>query len=102
FVVQIASISRQEAVELSYTPQFTEQLDKGNVAAVEITDRAQVKGDFRSPVTVGRHTAGYFHMLFAFESTASWVGTLRQKGVDVRAREEKQSFGVFLFSFLPY
>jgi cell division protease FtsH len=27
---------------------------------------------------------------------------LRQKGVDVRAKEEKQSFGVFLFSFLPY
>src|SRR5204862_314474 len=26
----------------------------------------------------------------------------RTKGVDVRAREEKQSFGVFLFSFLPY
>jgi len=30
------------------------------------------------------------------------VQTLRDKGVDVRAREEKQSFGVFLFSFLPY
>jgi len=100
--VQFASNRRQEAVELSYTPQFTEQLDKGNVAAVEITDRAQVKGDFRSPVTVGRHTAEHFTMLLPFESTDSWVGTLRQKGVDVRAREEKQSFGVFLFSFLPY
>src|SRR5207245_51242 len=31
-----------------------------------------------------------------------WVATLREKGVKVRAREEKQSFGVFLFSFLPY
>jgi len=102
FLVQFASNRRQEAVELSYTPQFTEQLDKGNVAAVEITDRAQVKGDFRSPVTVGRHTAEHFTMLLPFESTDSWVGTLRQKGVDVRAREEKQSFGVFLFSFLPY
>jgi cell division protease FtsH len=102
FLVQFASNRRQEAVELSYTPQFTEQLDKGNVAAVEITDRQQVKGDFRAPVTVGRHTAEHFTMLLPFESTDAWVSTLRLKGVDVRAREEKQSFGVFLFSFLPY
>src|SRR5438105_2440837 len=102
FLVQFASNRRQEAVDLSYTPQFTEQLDKGNVAAVEITDRAQVKGDFRAPVTVGRHTAEHFTMLLPFKSTDAWVSTLRQKGVDVRAREEKQSFGVFLFSFLPY
>ncbi len=102
FLVQFASNRRQEAVDLSYTPQFTEQLDKGNVAAVEITDRAQVKGDFRTAVTVGRHTAEHFTMLLPFESTDAWVTTLRQKGVDVRAREEKQSFGVFLFSFLPY
>src|SRR5205823_2463922 len=40
--------------------------------------------------------------LVQFASTDAWVTTLRQKGVDVRAREEKQSFGVFLFSFLPY
>jgi len=102
FLVQFASNRRQEAVELSYTPQFTEQLDKGNLSAVEITDRQQVKGDFRTPVTIGRHTAEHFTMLLPFESTDAWVGTLRQKGVDVRAREEKQSFGVFLFSFLPY
>ena len=102
FLVQFASSRRQEAVELSYTPQFTEQLEKGNIAAVEITDRVQVKGDFKSPVTVGRHTADHFTMLLPFESTTDWVSTLKQKGVDVRAREEKQSFGVFLFSFLPY
>jgi cell division protease FtsH len=102
FLVQFASNRRQEAVELSYTPQFTEQLDKANIAAVEITDRQQVKGDFRAPVTVGRHTAEHFTMLLPFESTDAWVTTLRQKGVDVRAREEKQSFGVFLFGFLPY
>src|SRR2546423_8570560 len=41
-------------------------------------------------------------MLLPFESTDAWLSTLRQKGVDVWAREEKQSFGVFLFSFLPY
>src|SRR5207247_9333549 len=47
-------------------------------------------------------TAQHFTTLLPFESSDAWVGTVRQKGVDVRAREEKQSVGVFLFSFLPY
>jgi cell division protease FtsH len=101
-LVQFASSRRQEAVELSYTPQFTTELDRGNITAVEITDRQQLKGDFKTPITIGRRTAEHFTMLLPFESTDAWVSTLRAKGVDVRAREEKQSFGVFLFSFLPY
>src|SRR2546425_120497 len=100
-LVQFASSRRQEAVEISYT-QFTEQLDGGNVAAVEITERHQIKGDFKHAVAVGRRSAEHFTTLLPFEARSEWVQTLQQKGVDVRAREEKQSFGVFLFSFLPY
>src|SRR5213593_2328650 len=100
-LVQFASSRRQEAVDISYT-QFTEQLDAGNVSAVEITERSQVKGDLKRPITVGRRTADHFTTLLPFESSDPWVTTLRAKDVDVRAREEKQSFGVFLFSFLPY
>jgi len=99
--VQFASSRRQEAVDISYT-QFTEQLDAGNVSAVEITERHEVKGDLKRPITVGRRTADHFTTLLPFESSDAWVTTLRAKDVDVRAREEKQSFGVFLFSFLPY
>jgi cell division protease FtsH len=100
-LVQFASSRRQEAADISYT-QFTQELDRGNVAAVEITERQSVKGDFKSPVAVGRRPADHFTTLLPFESSDTWVSTLREKGVDVRAREEKQSFGVFLFSFLPY
>src|SRR5881227_715463 len=100
-LVQFASSRRQEAVEISYT-QFTEQLDGANVAAVEITERQQIKGDFKHAVAVGRRSAEHFTTLLPFEARSEWVQTLQQKGVDVRAREEKQSFGVFLFSFLPY
>src|SRR5437016_4900131 len=100
-LVQFAASRRQDAVEISYT-QFTEELEGGNVRAVEITERQQVRGDFKSALTIGTRTAEHFVTLLPFESSDAWVGTLRQKGVDVRAKEEKQSFGVFLFSFLPY
>jgi cell division protease FtsH len=100
-LVQFASSRRQDAVDLSYS-EFIEQLDQANVTAVEITERQQVRGDFKSPVTVGHRTAEHFTTLLPFESSDAWVASLRQKNVSVRAKEEKQSFGVFLFSFLPY
>ncbi|HXQ27796.1 MAG TPA: ATP-dependent zinc metalloprotease FtsH [Gemmatimonadales bacterium] len=100
-LVQFASSRRQDAVDISYS-QFTEQLDAGNIGSVEITERQQIRGDFKTAITIGHHSADHFTTLLPFESSDTWVGTLRQRGVDVRAREEKQSFGVFLFSFLPY
>src|SRR5207247_738864 len=53
-------------------------------------------------ITAGRHMVAHFTALLPFETTDGWVAPIRAKGVDVRAKEEKQSFGVFLFSFLPY
>src|SRR5207253_3142290 len=55
-----------------------------------------------TPLPVHGRNFDHFTTLLPFESNDAWVTTLRAKGVDVRAREEKQSFGVFLFSFLPY
>jgi len=100
-LVQFAANRRQETAEISYS-QFIEQLDKANVDTVEITERQQVKGGFKTPVPVRGRNYDHFTTLLPFESNDTWVATLRNKGVDVRAREEKQSFGVFLFSFLPY
>src|SRR5437016_1561810 len=100
-LVQFAANRRPETVVISYT-QFTEQLDNGNVDTVEITECQQVIGSFKTPVPVRGRNFDHFTSLLPFESNDTWVATLRTKGVDVRAREEKQSFGVFLFSFLPY
>src|SRR6266699_1890251 len=74
-LVQFAANRRPETVDISYT-QFTEQLDKGNVDTVEITERQQVKGSFKTPVPVRGRNFDHFTSLLPF--------------------------GVFLFSFLPY
>src|SRR5438093_2550249 len=100
-LLQFAQNRRQEP-DISFT-QFTEQLEAGNIGSVEITERQQIKGYLKRgvPSKTGRQY-DQFTTLLPFESSDSWVATLREKGVKVRAREEKQSFGVFLFSFLPY
>src|SRR2546429_6802595 len=98
-LVQFASSRRQEAVEISYT-QFTEQLDGGNVAAGEITERQQSKGEFKHAVAAGRRSAEHFTTLLPFEARFEWGQTLQQKGVDVRAPEGEQAFRGVLFIFL--
>src|SRR5690242_9339321 len=101
-LVQFAA-RKQDAIDISYS-EFSEQLDKGNVSAVEITERQQVRGDFKTayPRRDGHGTVDHFTTLLPFESSDSWVTTLRQRGVSVKALQDKQSFGVFLFGFLPY
>src|SRR2546426_8833316 len=100
-LLQFAQNRRQEP-DISFT-QFTEQLEAGNIDSVEITERQQIKGYLKRgvPSKTGRQY-DQFTTLLPFESSDSWVATVREKGVKVRAREEKQSFGVFLISFLPY
>ena len=100
-LVQFASSRRQQAQEISYT-DFTEQLEQGNVAEAEITERQRVRGKFRRPASFQGRDTDQFVTLLPFESSDTWIATLRAKGVDVSAKEVKQSLGVFLFSFLPY
>jgi cell division protease FtsH len=100
-LVQFASGRREEAGEIIYT-RFVEELERGNIASVEITERQEVKGRFRQSVTIGRKRFERFRTLPPFEANDTWVARLRTEGVEVSAREVKQSFGVFLFSLLPY
>src|SRR5216117_78724 len=100
-LVQLASSRRREEAELTYTP-FNEELNAGNIASVEIAERQKVRGTFQRPVVVKRQTVERFNVLLPFEADDKFAANLSTKGVDVRARETGQSFGVVLLTFLPY
>ena len=100
-LVQLASSRRREEAEITYT-QFTEELNGGNIASVEISERQKVRGIFQRPVVVKRQTVERFNVLLPFEADDKFAANLSTKGVDVRAREAGQSFGVVLLTFLPY
>jgi cell division protease FtsH len=51
---------------------------------------------------VNRKEAEHFTTLLPFESSETWVATLRTKGVDVNAKDLRPSFGVIFINFLPY
>jgi cell division protease FtsH len=100
-LVQVASKGRREEAEITFS-QFEDELAAGNIQTVEIAERQKVKGTFRRAVTVKRQTVERFNVLLPFEADNTWVATLSTKGVEVRARESGQSFGVVLLTFLPY
>jgi cell division protease FtsH len=101
-LVQLASSRRREEAEITYIPQFVDELEAGNIASVEMTEQRDVKGSFKRPVTVKRQTVERFNMRLPFEANETWVASLQAKGVEVRARETGQSFGAVLIVFLPY
>jgi cell division protease FtsH len=99
-LVQLASSRRREEAEI-YPNQFNEELQAGNIATVEVTEK-KIRGTFQRPVIIKRQTVERFNMLLPTEPDAAWVNNLIAKGVEVRAREPGQSFGLVLLQFLPY
>src|SRR5436189_3491726 len=100
-LVQLASSRRREEAEINYS-QFMEELNAGNISAVEIAERQKVRGTFQHPVVVKRQTVERFNVLLPFEADDKFAAALSAKGVEVRAREPGQSFGIVLLQFLPY
>src|SRR5881392_4222559 len=100
-LVQLASSRRREEAEITYS-EVMEELNAGNVASVEIAERQKVRGQFLHPVVVKRQTVERFNVLLPFEADDKFAANLSAKGVEVRAREPGQSFGLVLLQFLPY
>jgi ATP-dependent Zn protease len=61
-----------------------------------------VRGRFKNPIPFGSRAIERFKLTLPFAPSEGWVTSLVAKGVEVRGSEERQSFGVWLFSFLPY
>jgi len=100
-LVQLAARTRQDTAEISYS-DFIQQVDSQNVKRVEITERQRIKGDLSHSILVNRKEAEHFTTLLPFESSETWVASLRAKGVDVNAKDLRPSFGVIFINFLPY
>src|SRR5260370_35881866 len=90
-LVKFAAGRRQEAAEITYT-EFADQLDQGNIAAVEITERQQIKGDFRHARPEGRRTAQHFTILLPFAATDTRGANRRARSRHARGHLEEPAF----------
>jgi len=97
--VQLTSQRRADSEEISYT-DFARELDRGNVAAVEITEGQQVSGEFKSPVRVGSREVLRFEVLLPAQADDALVSKMTDQGVKITAKHPRQGLlGVFMTLF---
>ena len=101
-MVQYATERRRNYPEISYN-QFVQELDRGNIAAIQVTNR-RVRGDLNTAIRLGEQSNNHFVTTLPFESSDTWVTGLVGKGVEVRGEEPKRRrpWPVVLLTFLPY
>src|SRR3954453_18274590 len=63
---------RPPTQELSYT-DFSRELERNNIAKVEIFDGKRVEGEFRSPVTEDGHTVRTFTVLLPVANSEAFI-----------------------------
>jgi cell division protease FtsH len=88
--------------ELIYSPDFTRQLDAGNIRSVEIYDGKLLKGEFRVPVVQGTGTVTSFTTLLPGGISEGLLKRLTDGGVAVEAKEAKGGLVTLLVNMLPW
>src|SRR5438270_10784010 len=78
---QFSGKGSDAAPEISYTPQYLDQLQKDNIEKVTIQSGSRVTGVFKNKVPVGGRLAQKFKVLLPMENSADEVKRLTEHGV---------------------
>ncbi len=95
------SRQRSPTAEFSYS-EFSHELERGNVARVEVFDGKRVEGDFKSAVTQDGRSAKSFTVLLPIANSEQFMKRVEDAGVPITAREPKAGFSAVLINLLPW
>src|SRR6476619_4870183 len=98
---QMMSRQRSPTAEFSYS-EFSHELERGNVARVEVFDGKRVEGDFTSAVTQDGRSAKRFTVLLPIANSEQFMKRVEDAGVPITAREPKAGFSAVLINLLPW
>src|SRR5256885_786032 len=98
---QMLGSARPEYVDLPYST-FSQELEGGNIAQVEITSGKFVKGDFKHAIMVDGRNAERFNVVLPIENSPLILQRLEQHQVPIDAKEPKPSFGAVFVQLLPW
>ena len=98
---QMMSRQRSPTAEFSYS-EFSHELERGNVARVEVYDGKRVEGDFKSAVTQDGRSAKSFTVLLPIANSEQFMKRVEDAGVPITAREPKAGFSAVLINLLPW
>jgi cell division protease FtsH len=102
-VVVLQLMRGQDATytELNYT-QFNAQLNDGNIHEVTVVAGEAVEGELSSPIMVEGKETVRFRTMLPGPITESLIALMEQQGVIINAEPERQGWGTFLLTALPW
>ena len=101
-IIQFSGKGADAAPEISYSPQYDEQLQKGNIDKVTIQGGKLVTGEFKQKVPVKGRLVQKFKVMLPMENSADEVKRLTEHGVQIQAEEPRASFTTILIGLFPY
>jgi len=101
-IIQFSGKGSEAAPEISYTPQYQDQLEKNNIDKVTIQGGKLVSGDFKQKVPVKGRLVQKFKVMLPMENSADEVKRLTEHGVQIQAEEPRASFTAILIGLFPY
>jgi cell division protease FtsH len=99
--IRLTNAGSESAPEISYTPQYAQELARGNITKVTIQDGQTVIGQFRHPIDVKGRPATRFTVRLPVKDSDAELERLRAANVEIRAEEPRPSFFGVFFQYLP-
>ena len=98
---QMVERNREPVEPISYS-EFQKYLLRNDIQSVTVDRDKFVTGEFKRAIKVTARPVQNFETTLPFESSADFVATLEERGVEVTGEEPKQGFGTFLLGLLPW
>src|SRR4029078_7960935 len=101
-IIQFSGKGSDAAPEISYTPQYDEQLQASNIDKVPMMGGRLVSGEFKRKVPVKGRLVQKFKVLLPMENSSDEGKRLTEHGVQIQAEELRAAFTTILIGLFPY
>ncbi len=98
---QMWGSGQEEFVEVAYST-FNEELERNNVASVEITSGKFIEGEFKQPISYEGTEVESFSAVLPIQDSELILTRIEDKNIPVKAKEPKPSFGAIFVQLLPW
>src|SRR5688500_15919280 len=99
--IQFSGTRSSDAPQINYT-QYSQELERDNLAKVTIHAGRTITGDFKQRVSVRGKDVKSFTVRLPVENSDAELDRLKAKNVTIDAQDARPSIGAFLINFLPY
>jgi cell division protease FtsH len=101
-IIQFSGKGSDTAPEISYTPQYDDQLQTNNIDKVTIQAGRLLTGEFKQKVNVKGRLVQRFKVTLPTENSSDEIARLREHHVQIQAEDARPSFTTILISLFPY